>query len=296
MSGQRLDRLDHAAWIVRDLDAAQAAFTRLGFRLSPRQHHSADMGSANHTFVLGDAYLEMIGMTAPTAFNAPWRARLAEREGVYMASLRTTDAAAARDALAARGVAATAPVPHARPATLPDGQVVTVAFDTVYVDAAATAPLHVSACHHRQPEHVFVPALAVHPNGACRLDALLVASDAPAAAADRFANVAGVAARHGDGEGAVPLGDAEIRYLSPERLRRRWHLPADAAVPPVPSAAVIAVADLAACAAWLATQGVAATPVDGGLLVDAVGGRIEFHAMYSSNEPARAGNHSEVHS
>ena len=271
-----LDTLDHAAWIVRDLDAAAAVFARLGFRLSPRQHHSAEMGSANHTFVLGDAYVELIGMTAPTAFNAPWRARLEEREGLYMASLRTGDAAAAWAALAARGVDATAPVPHARPATLPDGRTVTVAFDTVYVAAAATAPLHVSACHHHQPEHVFVPSLAVHPNGACRLDELIVASDAPAAATERFAAVAGVAPCHADGQSAVPLGGAAVLFVAPERLRRHWRLAAAVPLAPVPAGIVVGVADPAACRSWFAEHGVVATAIDGGLLVDATGARIEF--------------------
>ena len=50
--------IDHLGWLVRDLEAVATSFTRLGFTLSPRQTHSPNMGSANHTFVLVDTYVE----------------------------------------------------------------------------------------------------------------------------------------------------------------------------------------------------------------------------------------------
>ncbi len=51
---------------VRDLDAAAAKFTALGFTLTPRGHHS--IGSQNHCIMLGSTYLELL--VAPVAH--PW--------------------------------------------------------------------------------------------------------------------------------------------------------------------------------------------------------------------------------
>ena len=41
---------DHAVIAVRDLDAAQDTYTRMGFTLTPRGHHST--GSSNHNIMV----------------------------------------------------------------------------------------------------------------------------------------------------------------------------------------------------------------------------------------------------
>ena len=51
---------------VRDLDAAAAKFTALGFTLTPRGQHS--IGSQNHCIMFGTTYLELL--VAPVAH--PW--------------------------------------------------------------------------------------------------------------------------------------------------------------------------------------------------------------------------------
>ena len=46
--------LDHAVILVRDLDAAQATYARLGLTLTPRGFHS--IGTHNHCIMFGSDY------------------------------------------------------------------------------------------------------------------------------------------------------------------------------------------------------------------------------------------------
>ena len=64
--------LDHVIIAVRDLDAGEAAMSRLGFRPTPRGYHSAHMGTANSTIVLPDnTYFEVLGVVADTGACGP---------------------------------------------------------------------------------------------------------------------------------------------------------------------------------------------------------------------------------
>ena len=50
--------IDHAVIALRDLDAAAASFSRLGFTLTPRGVHS--IGSQNHCIMFGSTYIELL--------------------------------------------------------------------------------------------------------------------------------------------------------------------------------------------------------------------------------------------
>src|SRR5438034_6585261 len=55
--------LDHLVIDVRDrMDEAAAAFAALGFRLTPRGHHT--LGSMNHLAMFATDYLELLGFGA----------------------------------------------------------------------------------------------------------------------------------------------------------------------------------------------------------------------------------------
>src|SRR5579872_1241381 len=96
--------IDHVVIAVRDLDRAEAAYRRLGFVLSPRAVHSAQMGSANHTIMLAEDYFELLTMLTATERNIRWREALAAGEGVAGIAAATPNAAAAREAWQAAGL------------------------------------------------------------------------------------------------------------------------------------------------------------------------------------------------
>ena len=66
--------IDHAVVAVKDLDAAAANWKQLGFTISPRGTHSAHMGTGNYTIMLGEDYMELLGVLDATEHNAPTRA------------------------------------------------------------------------------------------------------------------------------------------------------------------------------------------------------------------------------
>src|SRR5204863_2017165 len=101
--------IDHAVIAVRDLDAAAAKFTALGFTLTPRGHHS--IGSQNHCIMLGSTYLELL--VAPVAH--PWLDYYRRfGEGLAAIALSTSDADATYELLKGKG--AKPPMDLSRPA------------------------------------------------------------------------------------------------------------------------------------------------------------------------------------
>src|SRR5207248_8510391 len=73
--------IDHAVVVVKDLDAAAGNWKQLGFTISPRGTHSAHMGTGNYTIMLGDDYMELLGVLSATEYNAPSRAYLEQTGG-----------------------------------------------------------------------------------------------------------------------------------------------------------------------------------------------------------------------
>jgi len=176
--------LDHAVVAVRDLDAAAHDWQALGFTLSPRGTHSAHLGTGNHTIMFEDDYLELLGVLAVTAHNAPTRAFLAQREGVERAAFTARDAAAGVAELQARGIAATGPTRFGRPVTLPDGRVGEASFATFnWPLDARPGGMRLFACQHFTRDTVWIPALQRHANGACGLMRLEMLATDPQAAA-----------------------------------------------------------------------------------------------------------------
>ena len=100
--------IDHAVIVVRELEAAAARFTALGFTLTPRGHHS--IGSQNHCIMLDSTYIELLA--APVAH--PWLEYYrAFGEGLAAVALSTDDADAAYRDL--KNVGAQPPIDLSRP-------------------------------------------------------------------------------------------------------------------------------------------------------------------------------------
>jgi 4-hydroxyphenylpyruvate dioxygenase-like putative hemolysin len=145
--------IDHAVIAVRDLDAAAAKFTALGFTLTPRGHHS--IGSRNHCIMLGSTYLELL--VAPVAH--PWLDYYrASGEGLAAIALSTMDADATYENLKAHG--ARPPMDLSRPV---DGGV--ARFRLVQIEGSP----QVFFVQHLTPELVWRPEWQRHTNGAREL-------------------------------------------------------------------------------------------------------------------------------
>jgi hypothetical protein len=167
MSLKHIFGLDHVFLAVRNLETAAAGWRRLGFTVSPYGAHSAHLGSANHTIVLEDDYIELLGIVAETEHSRPVIDFLKNREGVARVAFTTDDAVGGVAELRGRGIAPIGPVSFSRPVELPDGGRTEARF-TVFRWPLDEKPggVQIFACQHFTREAVWIPALQEHANGA----------------------------------------------------------------------------------------------------------------------------------
>ncbi len=177
--------LDHVVVLVRDLDEGATRWASLGFTVSPRGLHSATMGTANHTIMLGEDYLELIAVVAATERNLQSREFLVKRgEGIERAAFTGTNADDGVAELKARGYAALGPFDFSRPVDMPDGRQTEASFRTfLWPVEERPGGLRIFACQHLTRENVWLPNLVRHANTATRIDRVEMLSRDPKAAA-----------------------------------------------------------------------------------------------------------------
>jgi hypothetical protein len=181
--------LDHVVVNARDtLDEAQAAYTRLGFTLTPRGYHS--LGSANHLAIFGTDYLELIGIPSASSGRQDI---LKDPYGLNGLVFGTEDSASVHASLVASGVPATPPNEFSRPVDLPGGARDAV-FRTVHVQPAEGRPGRLYFCHHFTRDLVWRDEWRHHANGTVGVVRAVIASDNPALLGDLFARMFGPAA------------------------------------------------------------------------------------------------------
>lgn len=206
-----IDGIDHALVGVRDLDAAAAAWRRLGFAITPRGRHIG-WGTANYCIMFGADYIELLGIVDPTQPVQGLDRFLDEREGLLGLALATGDADAAHDAFRAAGIADGPPRDLARLLELPEGSV-RPEFRLVHPRDAAALGVNGFVCQHLTPALLRRPEWLQHPNGARRIRALTAAVAAPSALAPVWRALVGEAAVHESSEGVtVRLGAAFCHF------------------------------------------------------------------------------------
>lgn len=220
-----LDGLDHIVLAVRDLDASAAAWRNAGFTLSPRGTHSEYLGTGNHTIMLRDDYVELLGVLKPTDFNAPTRAFLDRAEGLERLAMRTIDAKAAVETLRAEGRAVEGPFHFSRPVDLPGRPDAVAAFDIFQWPAEqAVEGARLFSCQHLTRDTVWLPSLITHENGATDLLRLDRRSSTPEASARLHAEVTGGEAVQVQGgwEIAATGRGPVVRYLEAAAFTEIW--------------------------------------------------------------------------
>ncbi|MCJ2073994.1 VOC family protein [Methylobacterium sp. J-030] len=200
--------LDHVVINVRRrMDEAADLFAALGFRLTPRGHHS--LGSINHLMMTPGPYLELVGVPE----TGPQRPDVLESpsglNGLVVAS-RDADATHAR--LAAAGLAAGPPVAFSRPVTVA-GREDAARFRTVRVPADRFPAGRLYHCEHLTPDLVWRPEWLDHPNGFSGIDALTIESPAPEADAALYAAASFAPAEAAGGVWTLRLGEMRVAIV-----------------------------------------------------------------------------------
>jgi len=271
--------IDHTLVGVPDLEAAREAWQRLGFTTTPRGRHMG-WGTANYCIMFPDDYVELLGIVDPAQFVNRLD-RFLERRGAGLMGLAwaIADAGAVHDALGPAGLAEP-PKALGRFLELPEGDVVP-RFELVPFAPEATPGLPSFACRHLTPELLRRPDWLRHPNGAIGIEGVTVTVADPGALAEPYARIFGEAALHGTPSRLdVRAGPHTLRFLSPDRLRRRYPGIGVPPEPPAPLAMTLRVPSLDETAAFLSGRGIARWEVSGRRIVvppaEATGVILEF--------------------
>ena len=213
--------IDHALVGVRDLEAARRAYRHLGFTLSPRGRHIG-WGTANYCVMLAGSYIELLGIVDAAQFTNNLDKFLATREGVLGVAFASDDAAAAAEALRARGVAIDGPQDLKRKLELPEGEV-EPAFKLVHLPAETSPGTPAFICQHLTPDLVWQAPWLEHANGARALLSVTGVVADPGAVAVAYGALFGAGAVWAErGLVEVETGAGRLRFTTPEGLGRLY--------------------------------------------------------------------------
>jgi len=254
--------LDHVVVMVDGIDAAQAAYQRLGFQVQPRGFHTK-LGTANHLMIFDNDYFEILGIVEDTEFNAERRQWLKSGGGLANVALATDGADLAHDAFQAAGLQPDAPLSFDRAVEI-DGRTEQARFRTVRIPKTHMPVVGFFVCEHVTPQFVYRPEWARHPNGARGILGVTVIAEQPTKWISTLEKYFGVGAVSRDGEGlVVDTGTQPIRYLSRAAYVARYPGVVPVRSDDHPALLRLRVENLSACEALLTGHGVKALRPDG---------------------------------
>ncbi|WBV41806.1 VOC family protein [Pseudoroseomonas cervicalis] len=251
------------------LDAAAERYSRLGFQLTERGHHT--MGSSNNLAIFGTDYLELLGYEPGRATD---RAALWQMpNGLGGLVFKPTGEADFRDRLAAAGLPVSESREFSRPVALPDGSAPDARFRVTHLGPEVAFNGRVFFCHHFTPELVWRQEWQRHANGVTGIAEFGIVSNDPARAVAPYATLFGDEAVQElpGGRAILAAGGARVLVLRPEAAALHW----GDALPPLPQdgadrmVALTLRAELAAAAAALRQGGITPLEQPGRLTVPA---------------------------
>jgi hypothetical protein len=222
--------LDHVGWYVPDMDAAGAAFARLGFELTPFvAHTNADpaggppvpSGTGNRCAMLARGYIEILaampGSDKPLAVQL--RAGLERYTGIHLIAFTVADADAERARLGEDGFDPQPVVHLRRPVETANGGEGEVGFEVVRLPPDAMAEGRIQILRQVTPELVWQDRFITRRNGIAELSGVLVCSADPAEAASRFARFTSRPAAYAGDRWSIALDRGRVEIAAPGQCR-----------------------------------------------------------------------------
>lgn len=275
-------RIDHVIALGNDLDALEAAFTRLGFAVVGGGTHP-HMGTKNRIILLEEGYLELLAVADPDRVSPVLIQRLPRHPGWVGCALQSDDIQAEAASMTGRGVDLLGPHPGrlvARDGRARSWRAATIGSDDLWA-AAEPVPFliqHDSSGEQHRRELAGLDAVPANPNGARGLEAVFVAVHAIEDAAKRFAVAYGLRPASGAvAESDTNLGARTLTFslASGEHLILAEPISDGVAARRLTDAGeglchvTMSVADFAATRAWLATAAVPYSQAEGRIAIPA---------------------------
>jgi hypothetical protein len=206
--------LDHVVIDVRDrIDEAMQVFESLGFLLTRRGHHT--LGSVNHLAMFATDYLELLGFGEEGAIRPEITPFPIGLNGLVF---KTADANAVYGHARAAGLPVLPVQSFSRPVAL-EGVTRDARFRTTRLDPAAVPMGRVYFCEHQTPDLVWRPEWQNHPNGACAISRVVVATVEPTRTAMLFRGLFGAdAITERAGRQIIGAGAAQVELATPDTI------------------------------------------------------------------------------
>ena len=289
-------RIDHVIVAAADLDRLEATFTRLGFNIVGGGAHP-HLGTRNRIIVLDQGYIELLAVADVQHASPALEQRIAAAPGWVGFVLQSADIMAEAKAIRARGADVRGPKPGSLVA--PSGmarswQALTVGSDDFFsaVEPIPALIQHDSSGAQHQQELAGADIIAPHPNGALRLQSVIVAVADLSDAERAFVHTYGMGAT-GEAHAISSLNAKAITLPlaeSHERIMLVQPLGAGLANDRMANAGdgvccvTVAVSDIDAIRAYLQQRGIASESFDGGVLVPAADAGGALLAFVSSTK------------
>jgi catechol 2,3-dioxygenase-like lactoylglutathione lyase family enzyme len=258
--------LDHVVVMVDGIDAAEAAYKRLGFQVQPRGFHKK-LGTANHLMIFDSDYFEILGIVEDTEFNAERRQWLKGGGGLANVALATDGADIAFDAFRAAGLNPDAPLFFDRAVEVA-GKMENAKFRTIRIPKTNMPVVGFFVCEHQTPQFVYRPEWSKHPNGARGILGVTVISEQPGKWAPELEKYFGQGSTRQEGNGLVAdSGTQPIRYLTRTDYMARYPGVTPVRAGDHPALLSLRVDDLVTCEALLRENGVTILKPDAARLV-----------------------------
>ncbi len=203
---------------AQHIDQAVDAFARLGFRLTPRGHHST--GSVNHLMMFGPDYLELIGVLPE---NAALRTELSTSpQGLNAIAFATDSASGAHEALTHASFDPLPPVALSRPVATDEGPR-EARFELVKLPPSVASWGRLFVCEHLTRQLVWQEGRLGHPNSAREITRIVIVVPDPATEAARIGPLfAEVSMRAGADRAELSLGQMRLDLVTAGALHHRY--------------------------------------------------------------------------
>ena len=277
--------IDHTLIGVRDLEAARAAWSRLGLQITPRGRHIG-WGTANYCIMLERGYIELLGIVDPTQFTNNLDKFLAQREGLLGLAFQSRDAAKTAEWLKGQGLHPEGPRDLARALEMPDGDLMP-AFKLVHLPPEETPGLRAFFCQHLSPEIIRGKGWIIHALRTVSLEAVVSVVEDSASVAPAYRKLFGPDAVRVDADGVfVATEQGALEFVTASRLREMYpEIDIPDIAPPWCAAMRIGVLILVDAADYLEAYKVPFVPTPRGIAVkpaDTSGTIVEFVTASSS--------------
>ena len=268
--------LDHLVHAVRDLDAANELYRRLGFTVGARNRHA--WGTHNYLVQMPGFFVEMLTVAEPEklgsdGFSALFgtfnRLFLKNQEGLSLLILESDDAVADAARFRSAGVGASDAMRFEREGKRPDGSAVKVGFSLAFARDAKAPAIGFAVCQQHFPENFWNPAFQQHANTVNGIAGTVLVSQSPRdheAFLSAFSRVRVDSASASGITASTPRG--EISVMDPAAFRSRFGVePPDVSRGARLASARFRVHDRAALSAALERGGIAASASRGATIV-----------------------------